>query len=427
MMNRRDFLVQMGAASAAIALKGSGWASGGEAKKVRIGFIGVGGRGTGLLHILIGMEGVSVPAICDINEAHLDRGIEIVRRAGGGEAAGYSKGPYDYRRMLERDDLDGILVATPAKLHAEMAVDSMLAGKHVATEVPGATKLEECWELVKVKEKSGKRYMLLENYSYTRERMMVGAMARAGVFGQLTSAECAYIHNCSALRFEGDGQLTWRGAWKRDNFGCLYPTHAVGPVSKWMDIHRGDRIVSVVSLMNEPAALHDYVVRRFGADSEQAKTKFKAGEHSVTMLKTAKGKLITIFYDTDSPRPMSIFYVLQGTAGAYDSREGIYIEGVNQAEQWEQAGKYLKKYDHADWKKHGRQAAESGHGGGDWFVIADFVNMVRQDREPWIDVYDSAAWSSIVELSAESVSKGGAPVAMPDFTGGKWKQGGAGS
>jgi predicted dehydrogenase len=417
-MGRRGF---MAAASSATALAASG-VSAQDAKPVRIAFIGVGGRGTSLLKVLLKVPGTQVTAICDIDEAHLNRGIELVKRAHGNTPAGFSKGPYDYRRMLERDDFEAVLIATPAPLHAEMSIDSMLAGKHTASEVPGAYTVEECWNLVTTKEKTGKRYMLLENYTYARSRMMAHNMAQAGVFGTPYYGECSYIHDCRSLRFEADGSLTWRGRIKTEMFGNLYPTHSLGPVSKWMDIHRGDRMVSLVSQMSEPSALHAYAEKRFGADSGPGKTKFVAGDMSVTLIKTAKGKLITVYYDSDSPRPASIFYLVQGPQGVYDSRSGIHIDGVSPAHKWEPTSKYQEKYDHAYWKEHGAEAAKTGHGGGDYFVMSDFAKMAREDQEPWIDVYDSASWSSIVELSAESIRRGGASVDFPDFTNGKWEQ-----
>ncbi len=389
---------------------------------VRVGVVGVGNRGTGLLKILLRIPGTKVPAICDINPEHLNRGIGIVKQEHGTTPEGYSEGPYHYRTMLERDDLDAILIATPAPLHAEMAVDTMNAGKHAGSEVPGAYTLEECWNLVKTKEATGKRYMLLENYNYTRDRMMIYEMVRAGVFGDPHYAECAYIHDCRSLRFNQDGTLTWRGDIKTENFGNLYPTHSLGPVSKWLGIHEGDRMVSLTSRMSRPGSIHEYAVSRFGKDSQAAKIDFVNGDMCVTLIKTAADRLITVYYDSDSPRPMSNFYLVQGPKGVYDSREGIHIDGQSPAHQWEPIGNYRDQYEHEYWRTRADEANRTGHGGGDYFVISDFVEMARQDREPFVNVYDSATWSSIMPLSRQSIEQGGTSVEIPDFTGGRWKQ-----
>ncbi|MBN1341593.1 MAG: Gfo/Idh/MocA family oxidoreductase [Phycisphaerae bacterium] len=392
-----------------------------KTKPVRIGVIGVGGRGTGLLKVMLSLPGVEVPVICDINEANLNRATEIVKRIKGNPPEGFSKGPHDYRRMLQRDDFDAVLIATPAPLHAEMAADTLKAGKHCGSEVPGAYTMDECWQLVKTKEQTGKRYMLLENYCYAQQRMMVLNMVRKGVFGETYYAECSYIHDCSSLRFKPDGSLTWRGEVKRDLIGNLYPTHSLGPVSKWMNINRGDRMTSLVSSMSKPAALHAYAVKRFGKDSDPARLKFRCGDMSVTLIKTAQDRLITVYYDSDSPRPASIFYLIQGTDGVYDSRSGVYIEGKSPAHRWEPVSKYQKEYEHEYWKTRGDAANKTGHGGGDYFVLSDFVEMARHDREPFVDVCDSATWSSVMPLSKKSIEKGSASVEIPDFTGGKWK------
>ncbi len=419
-ITRRGFCTVTGA-SLVLGTRALGQAKG-AAKTVRVAFIGVGGRGTGLLKVLLKVPGTSVSAICDIDQAHLDRAVQIVRRVKGNTPDGFSKDEYDYRRMLQRDDFDAVLIATPAPWHARMAVDAMAAGKHVGSEVPGAYTLEECWSLVKTKEKTGKRYMLLENYCYARQRMMVLDMVHAGVFGKTYYAECSYIHDCSALRFKPDGSLTWRGEVKVDRFGNLYPTHSLGPVSKWMGINRGDRMVSLVSAMSKPAALHAYAARRFGEESAPAKVDFKCGDMSVTLITTAEGRLITVYYDSDSPRPASIFYLIQGTKGVYDSRSGIYIEGKSPSHRWEPTSNYAKQYEHDYWRARGASAQKTGHGGGDYFVISDFVEMARQDHEPLVDVYDSATWSAVMPLSRQSIEKGNVSVEVPDFTGGKWKQ-----
>ena len=91
-----------------------------------------------------------------MSRSFLSRGLDLVEKTLGTRPEGYSRGPYDYRRMLERDDFDGVLIATPAPLHAEMSVDSMDAGKHVGSEVPGADTVEQCWSLVDAKERTGK-------------------------------------------------------------------------------------------------------------------------------------------------------------------------------------------------------------------------------------------------------------------------------
>ncbi len=414
-LSRRGFLATSGMA-ALMAAGSPAIRAENTTDTVRIGIIGVGGRGTALMQILLHFPEVTIPAICDINPEHLGRAIQIVETVRGNTPDGYQEGPYDYRRMLERDDLDAILVTTPAEWHAVMSVDAMKAGKHVGSEVPGANSMEECWALVRAKEETGKRYMLLENYNYTRDRMMVGNMVEKQLFGELTYAECSYIHDVNTLRFYPDGSMTWRGEAMRTGFGNQYPTHSLGPVSKWMGIHETDRFKSLVSMQSRPVGLEKFVKDRFGEDSPQAQIEWTAAGMNVTMIKTEMDRLITVYYDTNSPRPADIFYLLQGDKGVFDSRRGIYLVEDSDAEQWSSWQNYLEAHDHDYWRLRGEEAAQTGHGGGDYFVLSDFVEMARSDEEPFINVYDSAAWSAVIPLSQESIRKGGCSVEFPDFT-----------
>jgi predicted dehydrogenase len=397
-------------------------------KPVRLGVIGTGNRGRGLMRVLSAMPGVEFSALCDINPENLELGMKIVQEARQYRPEGYAKGPFDYRRMIERRDLDAVMIATPAALHASMSIDCLLAGKNVGAEVPGAYTLEECWALIRAKEKSGRHYMLLENYNYTQDRMMIYSMIRQGLFGRLYYGECAYLHETDAMNFNRDGSLTWRGELRRDASGNWYPTHSIGPVSKWMEINDGDRLDTIVCMQSAPVMAHLHAAEQFGSDSEQAKIKWKTGEYICCLIQTAQGRMIKMDFGPVSPRPHQIYYGIQGTKGGWDSRLGVYLKGVSglgeQQRQpaFEPLAKFTKSYDSPYWREMRREAAGTGHGGGDYFVLHDFIQMARQDREPWIDVYDSATWSILYECSRQSLEKGGSPVSIPDFTEGRWKQ-----
>ncbi len=408
-LHRREWL---GVAGAAAVLRAA-------PAKVRIGFIGVGGRrGTDLLRNILVFPEAGVPAVCDINERNLKRAQDLVSQARGAPPEGYSKGPDDYRRMLERADLDAVLIATPQELHARMAIDAMRAGKFTGSEVPAATTLEECWDLVRTHRATKTGYMLLENYRYSRHVMQVAHMAQKGIFGDLTYAEGAYIHEIRGMRFNADGSLTWRGENVARHIGDLYPTHSIGPVCGWLGINRGDRLVSMVTMASKPAATHEYAVRKFGRESAAAHVKFRNGDSNNTLIRTARGRLIALRYDVASPRPHGMGqYSLQGTRGAYLSAFGehkVYVEGRMLKLAWESLEKYRDEFDHPYWVQRGSEALKTGHGGGDYFVLSDFLRAVQSGETP-IDVYDAATWSSLRPLSALSIERGGGAVDIPDF------------
>jgi predicted dehydrogenase len=346
-----------------------------------------------------------------------------VAKARGKRPEGYSKGPTDYRRMLQRDDLEAVILGTPMQCHAPMAIDALRAGKHVLSEVAAAMTVEECWGLVRAAEESGRIYMLSENCCYWQPIMMILNMVRKGLFGDLTYAECGYVHDCRGLLFLGD-RLTWRGEMLRDYLGNLYPTHSLGPVAQWLGINRGDRFVSLAASATGQKNLVDFVRRQFPKDHPAQQIKFRSTDSVSTLIRTAKGVLIDLRYDISSPRPVvsTTYHALQGTRASYESRgDTIWIDGRTKGHSWEPAATYAKEFEHPLWTQWQAKAAGAGHGGGDFFVVHEFLEAVRAGRRSPIDCYDAAAWSAVIELSGKSIAAGGAPQEVPDFTNGKWE------
>ncbi|MBM3498214.1 MAG: Gfo/Idh/MocA family oxidoreductase [Armatimonadetes bacterium] len=397
-----------------------------DAPPLRLAVIGTGGRGTGLLRLALTFPEVQVPALCDIHEGRLNNAITLVREARGAAPEGYSRGPLDYRRLLERDDVDAVLVATPMQLHGRMSIDALRAGKHTLSEVAAAMTLDECWGLVRSERESGKTYMLAENCCYYGQNLAVRNMAEAGAFGELTYAECGYVHDCRALAFEGDGTLTWRGELGRDHNGNVYPTHSLGPVAQWLGINRGDRLESLATMATPTGSLHRYAAQRFGADSPQAKIDFALADSTSTLIRTARGAVIDLRFDMYSarPHPSTTYFTLQGLTGAYSDtgrQQEVWLEGRSPQYEWEPFAPYAGEFQHDLWKRHGAQASQSGHGGADFFAIQQFLEAVREGKPSPIPAADAAAWSSIIPLSAASIRAGGAPQAIPDFTEGRWR------
>lgn len=395
-----------------------------KSKPIRIAVIGTGARGTSLLSMSLA-AGVEVAALCDIDQAALENAVNMVAKARNGrKPAGYSNGPKDYKRLLQHDDLDAVIVASPIQWHAVMAIDAMKAGKHVLSEVAPALTLDECWGLVRTTEETGKLYMLAENCCYYDDVMMLRNIVRQGLFGELTYAECGYVHDCRCLLFKDNGKLTWRGELARDCTGAWYPTHQLGPVAQWLGINRGDRMVSLVAASTGNASLREYVNQRFPAGHPARAISFKASDSISVLIRTAKEVLIDLRFDVNSPRPVTstTYFSLQGTKGSYESRSNtIFIDGRSRHETWDPVRKYAKEFEDPLWKHSRQEAAGTGHGGGDYFTISEFVNMVQCGGPSPIDCYDAAAWGAIIPLSAKSLAEGGKPQEIPDFTRGKWE------
>lgn len=395
-------------------------------EKVKIGFVGISGRGRSQLRELLNCEGVIVPAVCDIYQDRANDGRDIVK-----EAAGYEPEVYlDYKEMIARDDLDAVACCTTWITHSRIAIDSMRAGKHVAIEVGGAASIEECWQMVRASEETGKFCMLLENCCYDRNEMALFNMVKQGLFGEIIHMEGGYRHDLRDEICLGRENRHGRLVNFEHRNGELYPTHQLGPISKVLGINRGNRFISLSSMTSKSRGLHEWIVANKGEDYDLASYKFNQGDVTTTMIKCANGETIVLTHDCSLPRPYSRAYMIQGTKGIYqEDGDGIYLEGISPVKENEwthsfqnfQKDGYLDKYEHPLWKKYAIDGIHSGgHGGMDYLVLSAFAESVRLDAKPPIDVYDTAAWMAVTCLSEQSIAIGSAPVPFPDFTNGMW-------
>ncbi|GAB3880555.1 Gfo/Idh/MocA family protein [Spirosoma agri] len=406
--------------------------------KVRLGFIGIGARGRNHLQQALFREDVEVTAICDIDPKAIARANAMIEKAGRKTPVAYSTGDEAFLQLLKRDDIDGVVIATPWEWHTPMAVATMKAGKYAGLEVSATVTLKESWDLVNTYEKTGAHCMLLENVCYRRDVMAILNMVRQGMFGEMTYAHCGYEHDLRNIKFndgqsiggvgaefgaKGFSEAHWRTQHSVDRNGDLYPTHGLGPVAHWLNINRGNRFTHLTSTATKSRGLHKYIVDKGGADHPNAKVNFKLGDVVTTVVECANGENIVIIHDTNSPRPYSLGFRAQGTQGIWmDDGDTIYLEGVSpKPHQWESFTPYQEKYDHPLWKQHAQTAQNAGHGGIDFFVLRGFIESIKNQVAPPIDVYDAAAWSAISPLSEQSIAGGSKPMEIPDFTRGKWK------
>jgi hypothetical protein len=410
--------------------------------KVRLGLVGCGGRGTSLLHDLLGIDGVEVKAVCDVVPEKVAAAQASVVKAGQKPPEGYAKGDHDYENLCRRGDLDLVYVATPWSWHVPMAVAAMESGVHAAVEVPSAVTLEECWRLVDVSERTRRHCVILENCCYGWNELLVLNLIRAGMLGELTHAECAYIHDLRQVElFKTDGEGLWRRFEHVSRNGNLYPTHGLGPVARYLDIHRGDRFTRLVSMSSPSLGLQAYRDRALAADDPRRKETYACGDVNTSLIQTAKGRTVLLQHDVVSPRPYSRINMVSGTLGTFaDYPARIFFDERSplapprkkgEDEDWlhveqdpgkRKAGGLEDRYEDALWKKLAKIAETSGHGGMDYVMSWRLVQCMREGLPPDMDVYDAAAWSAPAALSELSVSRGSAPVEFPDFTRGRWEK-----
>lgn len=386
---------------------------------VRLGLIGVGGRGNSLIDNFAEIPKVQITALCDVVPDKLTKAQSKIAKLGKQPSppALYSDGDHAFEQLVARDDIDLVLVATPWLWHVPMALAAMKHGKHVGVEVPAAKTIADCWALVNTSEATRRHCIQLENCCYGYNEMLVLNMVKAGVFGEITHGACAYNHDLRSILFSNEGEGLWRRFEHFNRNGNLYPTHGLGPVARYMDIHRGDRFDYLVSMSSTVAGLAAYRKEHLKPDDPRQKETYRCGDLNVSLIHTVKGRVITLEHNTSSPQPYDRINLIAGTKGIFrDYPPRIYLDG-SPNEEFASIEPYKKDFEHKYWTEVGEMARElGGHGGMDFVMAYRLIQCIKQGLPPDIDVYDAAAWSAPGPLSEESVAKGSAPVKFPDFT-----------
>lgn len=411
-----------------------------QLRTVRVGFVGLGMRGPGAVNRFSHIPGVQIVALCDYEPDRAENCQQYLRQQGLMPAALYS-GEEGYKALCQRPDIDLVYVATDWDHHFPVAKYALQNDKHVAIEVPSAMNLEQCWELINLSEQRRRHCMILENCCYDYYEMTALAMAQAGVLGEVIRAEGAYIHNLDEFweaywknpKTDPDS-LGWRMKYNMENRGDLYATHGLGPVAQCMNIHRGDRLTTLVAMDTRSFYGKEYVEKKTGKPVAD----FRNGDHTTTLMRTAQGKVIEIQHNVMSPQPYNRLFKLTGTKGYLTKypEEKIALEqgqlkasGVQpQLDNLTSHGflpdaefqALMQKYYHPILKKYGEKGREMGHGGMDFIMDSRLVYCLQNGLPLDMDVYDLAEWCALGELGALSMDHHCASVAFPDFTRGHW-------
>lgn len=395
-----------------------------KGKTVRLGVIGLGGRGMSQTDTLLQMPDVEIVAVCDVYDDRVQKGQDLVFEKRGVRPDGET----DYKKVLARPDIDAICVFTSWETHIDICVQAMRAGKKVATEVGGANSVDECWKLVRAKEETGIECMMLENCCYGKEEMTLLNMIRQGVFGTLVHCQGGYEHDLRDEIGNGDINRHYRQRHFLHRNGELYPTHELGPIAEYLNINRGNRMVSLCAMSSKAAGLHAWL-QEHRPDNELVNAQVNQGDIVTTMISCANGETILLTHDCTLPRPYSRGGRIQGTKGIWmEDNRSIYIDGRSPVDpgywthRWEKDEAYMEEYKHPLWQAYEEFGLRGGHGGMDYLVLRAFVESVQKDECPPIDTYDTASWMAITALTEQSIAMGGAPVPVPDFTEGRWLQ-----
>lgn len=394
--------------------------------KVRVGLVGCGSRGSGAITRLSYIEGVEIKGLCDVVPEKAEAAKGRIKTPGH-EPVLYSGSEDSWMEMCRREDLDLIYITTPWALHAPIGIFSMEHGKHVATEIPAATTVEDCWKLVQTSEKTRKHCVMLENCCYDFFELLTLNLARNGFFGDIVHCEGAYIHEIGeSLFFRGKPDHSWRLKENMSRNGNLYPTHGLGPVAQILNINRGNRMEYLVSASTSDFMMND-IAKRLSEKEEYFKQFIGGtfrGNMNTTTIKTALGQTIMLQHDVTTPRPYSRLHLVSGTKGCAQKYPlpGRIALGHKDWLPEEELRKLEEEYNPPIIRQMRAMAEKiGGHGGMDFLMDWRMIDCLRNGLPMDMDVYDAAAWSVIGPLSEWSVANRSMPVDIPDFTNSAWK------
>lgn len=386
-------------------------------RKVKLGVIGLGCRGNEQLEVLLSMEDVDITMVCDVYEDRVTAYQDRIEKARGVRPLGTT----DYHVVNASDEVEAVIIMTSWQTHAAIAIDAMKHGKIPGMEVGGASSIDECWQLVRTCEETQVPLMFLENCCYNDVEMALLRMIREGMFGEVVHCRGGYQHD---LRDEvGEGDINRH--YRQDHFiarnGELYPTHELGPIAEYLNLNRGNRMLSLVSMASKAVGEHAWLKEHRPDAPALQQTVFNQGDVVTTMIKCANGETIVLTHDCTLPRPYSRGGYVQGTRGVWEEEgHSIHLEGVTKPHRWESDKEQLEKNEHPLWKEYREFGLRGGHGGMDYLVLRAFIESIQKGVPFPIDVYDAASWMCITCLSEQSIAMGSMPVAIPDFTDGRW-------
>lgn len=362
--------------------------------RVRLGIVGACGRGGSFRAACESIPGLTVQAVCDTDRERLPSAAQSL-----GAQEQYTC----YEEMLSRAQIDAVLVGTPMPLHVPQAIQALDLGLHVLSEVPAGVTVEECERLTAAATSGHGVYMMAENYLFSRTVMLVAEIARKGLFGEIYYAEGEYIHELKALN-----EITpWRRKWQTGIDGNTYPTHSLGPLLQWM---AGDRVTHVCCAGSGRHYQDPRGVRYENQDT------------TVTLCRMKSGGLVKLRLDMLSTRPHIMnAYQLQGVDGAFESSRAagepdrVWLKAYSDdPNRWMDLRELETDHLPPAWREAGQVAGRSGHGGGDYFVLQEFVDSLRNGRAPLVGIHEAMDMTLPGLASQKSVLAGGQWFEVPD-------------
>lgn len=392
-------------------------------ERLKVGMVGLGQRGRGLLTNILNIKEVRVSALCDKFEDRRESEFKRVVENGDPEPKKFE----NYNDLI-KSGVDIVIASTSWDAHVEVALACMKAGVPVAIEVGGTHSIDDCWKLVDCYEETKTPFMFLENCCYNKDETLVTSLVRNGVLGDISYCQGAYCHD---LREEIAGGIDTHHYRLKEysEHNCEnYPTHELGPIAKILNINSGNRFVKLVSMSSKAQGMKEYIKNNDKYKDRLKDVEFKQGDVVNTLIQCENGETICLKLDTTLPRLYERGLTVSGTKGQYfqtlnsvildngefDHETAKFSDALNTADKY-------SEYQVDDWRTITKEQIEAGHGGMDYVMLKHLFQIVRDKKPMPIDVYDAVSWMCVTALSEQSIANGCSCVKFPDFTRGKYK------
>lgn len=361
-------------------------------KTIKIGIFGL-GRGRAFFDSLLACN-AEIVAVCDYNSEK----VEKVCKQLGNSVTPYS----DFDRFIKHEGLEAVVVSNFFHKHAEYAIRCLEQNIHVLCECTSNGTMAEGVALVRAAEKSKAIYMLAENYPFMKFNREIKRICDGGSLGKILYAEGEYNHPVGPddVGFSRSYR-SYPEHWRNYVPGSYYITHALAPL-----------MYATGATPKRVCALPVYAP-------------FTEQPFNITNV-ADRATIVTCLNDDDSVFRVSGWtqfgahgssYRVCGVNGQIENLRGMGDRVMLQYNEWSvpEGGDANKLYEPAWNDRDEAIIKKQGHGGGDFFVVREFLDAIRSGKPHPFDVYFSTTMASVAILGHRSMLEGGAPYDIPDF------------
>jgi predicted dehydrogenase len=372
--------------------------------EIRMGLVGMGPRGRSWIRVLKLVAGVKLVALCERIGPLLERA-----RAEAGDALQTYR---DFGEMLEKTRLDAVGVVVEPHNQPDLIIRALDSGAHVCSEVPLAYTMEDCRRIVAAVERTGLKYEMAEQVRYAPYVCAWKEMIEAGQLGEILFAEGQYLHGMTEGRHWFDGEtgdpLTWAQAeanprarkarmWYMPH-PILYLPHDLSPLLKATN----DRVTRVAC---------------FGTMPRSSKhPEFPVPDLEVSIMKTHRNAIFRMAAGFNVPTAQPYHWLhIMGTKGSVETNRSLEDSMKIYLAEAYMVSKQNTSWQYTPYQQAPPEAGSTGHGGLDYYPLADFVRAIREDCEPEMDVYAAVETAAPAIMAAASAERGGTPLEVPDL------------